>query len=53
MDSTSTQWLYVAACLVIPALWGVCCAWLFAKFDTKRTSETEEKALRPPVDYSI
>lgn len=28
-------WLYVTACLVVPALWGAGCAWIFGKLDAR------------------
>ena len=52
-SSGSTGWLYVAACLAVPALWGVASAWIFGKIDAKRKANQEEQAWRPPVDYSI
>ena len=37
---------YIAACLVVPAIWGVIAAWLFRKADNKRSRG-------PDVDYII
>ena len=43
-------WLYLAACITIPAAWGVFSAWLFARIDKRRAGPKRE---RPPVDYTI
>lgn len=54
--STTTGWLYVAACLAVPAVWGVVSAWLFGRIDARRRKakgNDSDATLRPPVDYSI
>lgn len=57
MGSTaSTGWLYVAACLAAPAVWGVISAWIFGRIDARRQKTAGVAAAekqRPPVDYSI
>ncbi len=46
MGSTaSTGWLYVAACLAAPALWGVVSAWLFSRLDKRRKEAKETPTL--------
>ncbi|MBL4633395.1 MAG: hypothetical protein JKY56_05970 [Kofleriaceae bacterium] len=46
-------WLYIAACLLVPAAWGITSAWLFAKIDARRKPKTSQSPAQPPVDYSI
>ncbi len=57
MGSTaSTGWLYIAACLAAPAIWGVVSAWISGRIDAKRQKArgvSDGKAMLPPVDYSI
>ena len=43
-------WLYVVACLVVPAAWGAASAWLFSRADRHRDARERE---RPPIDYMI
>jgi hypothetical protein len=43
-------WLYIAACLIVPALWGAASAWLFSNLDRRRKKVADE---RPPIDYMI
>jgi hypothetical protein len=43
-------WLYIASCLIVPALWGAASAYLFTKLDRHRDSRA---AKRPPIDYMI
>jgi len=40
---------YVAACVVVPALWGAVTAWVFTRRD-RRKAEADR---RPPIDYHI
>jgi hypothetical protein len=42
---------YIAACILVPALWGAITAWLFTRRDKQR--EAEELERRPPIDYVI
>ncbi len=49
MDGGVNQWLYLAACLLVPAAWGVFSAWLFSRADRKAAEDDR----RPPVDYVI
>jgi hypothetical protein len=44
-------WLYLAACITIPAAWGVFSAWLFARIDRRRSASSKQE--RPMVDYTI
>lgn len=53
MDSAWQLWGYVAACVVVPAAWGVLSAWVFQRLDRRKQSLENEAARRPPVDYSI
>ena len=41
---------YVAACVLVPAAWGVLSVWLFRRLERRR-AETSRPA--PPIDYSI
>jgi hypothetical protein len=44
MNSDGTaRWLYVAACLLVPAIWGAGCAWLFGKLDARRMARLAEQ----------
>lgn len=47
------SWLYIAACLVVPALWGLITASFFGRLDRRKKSAEERIARTPPVDYSI
>ena len=49
----SVGWLYVAACLLVPALWGACCAWIFGKLDARRLKKLADHPTTPPVKDSI
>jgi hypothetical protein len=44
-------WLYVAACLLIPAAWGVSMARALGALDRRR--KRAARSGKPPVDYSI
>ena len=44
------SWLYIAACVIVPALWGAVSAWLFSRLDRRRREQMPE---RPPIDYMI
>ncbi len=50
MNGDLDQWLYVAACVAVPAVWGVFTAWFFGRLDAKRANKGAD---RPPMDYSI
>jgi hypothetical protein len=39
--------LYVAACLVVPFLWGVLIHWVFRKFEPKADASEEARAESP------
>jgi hypothetical protein len=39
---------YVAACVLVPALWGALAAWLFTRRDRRSADDRH-----PPVDYHI
>jgi hypothetical protein len=43
---------YLAACVIVPALWGGLSAWFFTRRDRKTKMEAELER-RPPVDYVI
>ncbi len=43
-------WFYIAACVLVPALWGAVSAWLFSGLDRRRREKQRE---RPPIDYMI
>lgn len=43
-------WPYIAACILVPALWGAASAWLFSLVDRRRG---ERERQRPPIDYMI
>lgn len=43
------QWAYVAACVLVPVVWGGITAWLF----TRRDAEADEADKPPPIDYMI
>jgi len=47
-----SSWLYVAACVVVPAVWGVLMYWAFGALDRRRRRAARNDA-PPPVDYSI
>lgn len=48
MNSDGTaRWLYVAACLLVPAIWGAGCAWLFGKLDQRRLARLAEQPSSP------
>ncbi len=45
MNSEGTyRWLYIAACLLVPAIWGACCAWFFGRLDARRLANQKEQA---------
>lgn len=44
-------WLHVAACVVVPGVWGVLMYFAFSAFDRRRGESTQEGP--PPIDYSI
>ncbi len=45
MNSDGTaRWLYVAACLLVPAIWGAGCAWFFGKLDARRLARNAEQS---------
>ncbi len=46
-SKSDISWIYVAACLVIPAVWGLCCAWLFGRIDSRRSSVLPEQPVDP------
>jgi hypothetical protein len=46
-----TPWLYVAACVVVPGVWGVAMYYAFGAIDRRRKRSV--KSDTPPVDYSI
>ena len=47
-------WLYAAACVVIPAAWGLAMAWLFGAVERRRKAAVERRdGDPPPIDYSI
>lgn len=47
-------WLYLFACLAIPAVWGVASAWVFDRIDRRRGARGGEPPPdRPMVDYTI
>lgn len=52
MDSGWREWIYIAACLLVPAAWGVVSAHIFERID-RRKKLADDAARRPPVDYSI
>ena len=43
-------WLYLGACIAIPAVWGVFSAWLFGRIDKRSAAATAE---RKALDYTI
>jgi hypothetical protein len=45
-----TGWLYVAACVVGPALWGILMYFVFEVIDKRKRRAPGDE---PPVDYSI
>ena len=45
-------WVYIGACLAVPAAWGALSAWLFGRLD-RRGAADEAEQRRPPVDYAI
>ena len=47
-----SDWLYVAACVVVPAAWGVLMYFVFGALRRRRQRETTRPE-QPPVDYSI
>lgn len=46
------EWLYIGACLVVPAAWGAFSAWLFGRLDRRRRAAAPGDR-RPPLDYVI
>lgn len=44
------QWLYIAACVIVPATWGAVTAWLFSRLDRRRARR--DQAARE-IDYMI
>jgi hypothetical protein len=48
----ASGWLYVIACVTIPALWGVAMYYAFGLWDRHRQKSIQKDA-PPPVDYSI
>lgn len=53
MNGDASGWMYLAACLLLPAFWGVCTAWFFGRLDRKLAPSSEGDTYQPPVDYSI
>jgi hypothetical protein len=45
------EWLYVAACVLLPGAWGAFTAWLFARLDRRRKLREEQNRLT--IDYMI
>jgi hypothetical protein len=46
-----SSWLYVAACVVVPGVWGVAMYHVFGFIERRRKRSV--KSDTPPVDYSI
>jgi len=46
-----STWVYVAACVVVPGVWGVAMYHVFGMIERRRKQRTKSDA--PPVDYSI
>lgn len=55
MDNGRADWLYIAACLLVPGVWGIVSAWIFGKIDERRRAKKppDDSSWTPPVDYSI
>jgi len=53
MDFDWNQWLYVLACVLVPAAWGATAAWLFGRIDKRRQKRGEPERQSAYVDYSI
>lgn len=53
MDIDWGTWLYAAACVVVPALWGGVAAWIFGRIDRKRLAKSGTRREEAYVDYSI
>jgi hypothetical protein len=47
-----SSWLYAAACVVVPAAWGVAMFYAFEAIDRRRRKRATRDA-PPPIDYSI
>ena len=47
-----TGFLYVAACIVVPGVWGVFMFWAFGALERRR-KRLERRDAPPPIDYSI
>lgn len=45
-------WLYAAACVVLPAAWGVAMYFAFGALERRRKRAATRDA-EPPIDYSI
>lgn len=46
-----SEWLYIAACVLGPGIWGVLMYLLFNAIDRRRKKRPPREG--PPVDYSI
>jgi hypothetical protein len=46
-----SAWLFVAACVVVPGVWGVAMYYAFGLIERRRKHKSKSDA--PPVDYSI
>jgi hypothetical protein len=47
-----SPWIHVAACVVVPAAWGIAMFYVFEAIDRRRQKRARREA-PPPIDYSI
>jgi hypothetical protein len=54
-ELAGSRWLYLAACVVVPAAWGALSAWLFSRRDRRARADAPPAPGRPDphIDYMI
>jgi hypothetical protein len=45
-------WIHAAACVAVPAAWGIAMFYVFEAIDRRRLKRARREA-PPPIDYSI
>jgi hypothetical protein len=50
--SRVSGWIHAAACVVVPAAWGIAMFYVFEAIDRRRLKRAQREA-PPPIDYSI